>query len=97
LTNPFKNYPLTLNSLALFAALIMFTSGTQRQHWMFPGTGEIELLRQEANQRYIDEFGKNMDVMVLGFMFICSYGFSFVLSYFKCCQTWELLYSKSVR
>ena len=42
----------------------MFASGTQRKHWMFTGVSEIELLRNEANQRYIKAFGNNMDVSI---------------------------------
>ncbi|WAR02766.1 CCNH-like protein [Mya arenaria] len=39
----------------------MFASGTQKNHWMFTGPEEIDLLRQEANERFVNEFGKNMD------------------------------------
>ncbi|KAH3891329.1 cyclin-H-like [Dreissena polymorpha] len=39
----------------------MFASGTQKHHWMFHSTEEIVLLRQEANQRFVGDFGKGMD------------------------------------
>lgn len=40
----------------------MFATGTQKRHWMFTGVTEIDQLRQEANERFVNEFGKNMDV-----------------------------------
>lgn len=40
----------------------MFATGTQKRHWMFPGVAEIDLLRFEANERFVHVFGKNMDV-----------------------------------
>lgn len=39
----------------------MFATGTQRKNWMFTGVTEIDQLRKEANERYIKEYGKNMD------------------------------------
>ncbi|KAL4223898.1 hypothetical protein ACF0H5_017361 [Mactra antiquata] len=39
----------------------MFASGTQKRHWMFSGAPEIDLLRREANERYVNAFGQKMD------------------------------------
>ncbi|XP_045171270.1 cyclin-H-like [Mercenaria mercenaria] len=39
----------------------MFASGSQKRHWMFTGVSEIDLLRKEANERFINIFGENMD------------------------------------
>lgn len=42
----------------------MFASGTQKRHWMFSGAPEIDLLRREANERFVNTFGQNMDVSI---------------------------------
>lgn len=43
----------------------MFASSSQRKHWMFNNEGEIQSLRQEANERYVEEHGAKMTVSLL--------------------------------
>lgn len=38
----------------------MFASSSQLKHWMFNNEGEIQSLRQEANERYVEEHGTKM-------------------------------------
>lgn len=40
----------------------MFASSSQLKHWMFNNEGEIQSLRQEANERYVEEHGTKMSV-----------------------------------
>jgi hypothetical protein len=56
----------------------MFASGTQRKHWMFTGVSEIDLLRKEANERFIKIFGDNMDVSSLLFASFSFFFFKFL-------------------
>ena len=40
----------------------MFATGTQKRHWMFTGVTEIDQLRVESVERYVNLYGKNMQV-----------------------------------
>lgn len=40
----------------------MFASSSQLKHWMFNNEGEIQSLRHEANERYVEEHGTKMSV-----------------------------------
>ena len=44
-------------SVILYYFSKMFPTSSQRKHWLFSGTTEINSLRAKANQAFIKEFG----------------------------------------
>ena len=43
----------------------MFPTSTQLKYWTFSGTSELNRLRIEANQQFVEKYGREYDVRII--------------------------------
>ena len=47
----------------------MFPTSTQLKFWTFSGTAELNRLRIEANQQFVEKYGREYNVRIILFKF----------------------------